>query len=137
MDLVRRNVIDAGHARQQFTSVRLVPDEEHHNNIVSHTTSLIYNYILLFFKYRTGPRPKRRSKSRTALLEGIWTTLEAAECTRYARHGERAPTIFWFLPTVGFAPELDGGGGGGGVEHGNRTEPRPCAYQGACVCTTT
>jgi len=51
---------------------------------------------------------------------------------RYARHGERAPTIFWFLPTVGLAPELDGGGGG---EHGNRTKPRPCAYRGACVCT--
>lgn len=30
MDFVRRNVIDAGHAGQQFSSVRLVPHEKHH-----------------------------------------------------------------------------------------------------------
>lgn len=64
VDLERRNVIDAGHARQQFTSVRLVPDEEHHNNIVSHTTSLIYYCFLNIEPGRgrnVGPSRERHS----------------------------------------------------------------------------
>jgi len=44
VDLVRRDVIDAGHTGQQFASVRLVPDEEHHY-IAHDVTTTAHKYL--------------------------------------------------------------------------------------------